>query len=147
MQSRCYSTDSTTFSTSFSSRRAHRSSTPTWERDETQPLKRITSTRDSRLVNKRDDLDVESAYSQSLGTLVGELFSRSLIEFADESYGAWQFRRCTTEKSVLEQSIPCQSSCSSSERTGRLFTHWRLMAPTEKTCDSASPARCLGGVQ
>lgn len=37
-------------------------------------------------MNKRYDLDAESAYSQSTGTLGGKAYSRSLLDFADASY-------------------------------------------------------------
>ena len=37
-------------------------------------------------MNKRYDLEAESAYSQSTGTLADVVCSRSLIDFADESF-------------------------------------------------------------
>lgn len=64
------------------------------ERDETRRLKRVASTMDLRVMNKRYDLDAESAYSQSTGTFGGEAYSKSLIDFADASYETliWETR-------------------------------------------------------
>ena len=43
-------------------------------------------------MNKRYDLDAESAYSQSTGTFPGKFCSRSLTDVADASYetSAWE---------------------------------------------------------
>ncbi|KAI4261035.1 MAG: hypothetical protein L6R42_003758, partial [Xanthoria sp. 1 TBL-2021] len=83
-------------------KQAHESTSfRTWERDETRRLKRVASTRDLRVMNKRYDLDAESAYSQSTGTFGGEAYSRSLIDFADASYETlnWEIRSLKHEHS------------------------------------------------
>ncbi|KAL8666798.1 MAG: hypothetical protein Q9168_007405 [Polycauliona sp. 1 TL-2023] len=54
--------------------------------DQHRHLKRTASTKDLRRMNKRYDLEAESAYSQSTGTLADVVCSRSLIDFADESF-------------------------------------------------------------
>ncbi|KAI4210909.1 MAG: hypothetical protein LQ349_009452 [Xanthoria aureola] len=109
-----------------------------WQRDETHRLKRVASSRDLRLMNKRYDLDAESAYSQSTGTLGGKAYSRSLIDFADASYETLTWVTGSLRHKAFQESDRRRGGCWPSETKRSLVACRPRMAQTENATKAST---------